>query len=586
MKEERKNAMGAGDTFSPQLIPRVGGAAGNAKGTDSLDRLANQVSNVNDPMEMPLPGQKGKAQPIVDQQPPSPSSDALGKEIKRFGGNQGSAPGNPAPKGKYLQQFDSGPKLPEDDQAFASMLRSDGTDKRDSRPGWNDDTVSSGFAAPPRRSLGRMKSEGEKKPARPSAFRAPANNLERGYSDNYQPEEPQVRKLSPRASSFNNGSYSNENINNGTRVSPRNDMVKGQLSLLKSKLRQSESAGVSRSNKSSASSIPDSDYDMGRRTAPDDAYQYNPARERRAGGGIATESSAPANPRKGRDMVFEEPVRRANPEPAPARRNAEQPPQRAAPNRAPAPAPAPARGNQSSSNPFDNAPVPAIASKASNSIYDQPLEDEYEPAEVAMEGEQQQCPDCGRKFNPIPYSKHVKICQKVFQKQRKVFDSKLMRIGDDKELLKLNAQAQKEEAKERAKAKKQQAQAQGQGQRPAQQEENFFPAKKTENQPIKSEGGDKAKWKAESDAFRAAMKAARQYNEAKATGKPLPPPVASAPDNSLIPCPHCGRRFNEKAAERHIPQCQNIKAKPSSLKRGTGMGIGSTVAAPKGRGGR
>ena len=41
-----------------------------------------------------------------------------------------------------------------------------------------------------------------------------------------------------------------------------------------------------------------------------------------------------------------------------------------------------------------------------------------------------------------------------------------------------------------------------------------------------------------------------------------PPPVApSAPDPSLIPCPNCGRRFNETAAERHIPKCADIKAK-------------------------
>ena len=70
------------------------------------------------------------------------------------------------------------------------------------------------------------------------------------------------------------------------------------------------------------------------------------------------------------------------------------------------------------------------------------------------------------------------------------------------------------------------------------------------------------------------MKAARQYSKAVAEGKPLPPPVASAPDKSLVPCPHCGRTFNEKAADRHIPQCQNIKARPMALKRGAGGGGG------------
>lgn len=44
----------------------------------------------------------------------------------------------------------------------------------------------------------------------------------------------------------------------------------------------------------------------------------------------------------------------------------------------------------------------------------------------------------------------------------------------------------------------------------------------------------------------------------------------SAPDPSLIPCPHCGRRFNEKAAQRHIEACARTVHKPKFLKAGTG----------------
>ena len=82
------------------------------------------------------------------------------------------------------------------------------------------------------------------------------------------------------------------------------------------------------------------------------------------------------------------------------------------------------------------------------------------------------------------------------------------------------------------------------------------------------------KWKQDSNAFRDAMRAAREVTKAIATGAPLPPPVNSGPDPNLTPCPHCGRRFNDKAAERHIPQCANIKAKPSRLNRGAGGGGG------------
>ena len=78
------------------------------------------------------------------------------------------------------------------------------------------------------------------------------------------------------------------------------------------------------------------------------------------------------------------------------------------------------------------------------------------------------------------------------------------------------------------------------------------------------------KWKDKSFAFREAMRSAREAKEAVAAGKPLPPPTYSGPDLSLVPCPHCERRFNEKAAERHIPQCKNIIAKPSRLSKGSG----------------
>ncbi len=39
-----------------------------------------------------------------------------------------------------------------------------------------------------------------------------------------------------------------------------------------------------------------------------------------------------------------------------------------------------------------------------------------------------------------------------------------------------------------------------------------------------------------------------------------PPPVSVNPD--YIQCPHCGRNYAPKVAERHIPKCVNIQAKP------------------------
>jgi hypothetical protein len=62
------------------------------------------------------------------------------------------------------------------------------------------------------------------------------------------------------------------------------------------------------------------------------------------------------------------------------------------------------------------------------------------------------------------------------------------------------------------------------------------------------------------------MRQARADKEAIAAGKPLPKiEFSSGPDPTLTPCPHCGRSFNEKAAERHIPKCADIKAKVSEI---------------------
>jgi hypothetical protein len=58
---------------------------------------------------------------------------------------------------------------------------------------------------------------------------------------------------------------------------------------------------------------------------------------------------------------------------------------------------------------------------------------------------------------------------------------------------------------------------------------------------------------------------------------------APAPyDDDLVPCPHCQRRYSEKAAERHIPQCKDIKAKPARLVRGGGRGahVQTSASAP------
>ena len=41
-----------------------------------------------------------------------------------------------------------------------------------------------------------------------------------------------------------------------------------------------------------------------------------------------------------------------------------------------------------------------------------------------------QCPSCGRSFNDVAYQKHVKICDKVFNQKRKVFNAQAHRVAE------------------------------------------------------------------------------------------------------------------------------------------------------------
>lgn len=63
----------------------------------------------------------------------------------------------------------------------------------------------------------------------------------------------------------------------------------------------------------------------------------------------------------------------------------------------------------------------------------------------------------------------------------------------------------------------------------------------------------------------------RKVSAALARGEDIRniPHVPSAPDPSLVQCPCCGRRFSAQAAERHIPRCGGIQAKPKFLKAGS-----------------
>lgn len=84
--------------------------------------------------------------------------------------------------------------------------------------------------------------------------------------------------------------------------------------------------------------------------------------------------------------------------------------------------------------------------------------------------------------------------------------------------------------------------------------------------PAAAKKGD---WRRKHEEFIAAIRSAKQVQAHLAKGGKLsdlpPPPPSENPD--YVQCPHCSRRFNSSAAERHIPKCANFqfnKPKPKA----------------------
>lgn len=71
----------------------------------------------------------------------------------------------------------------------------------------------------------------------------------------------------------------------------------------------------------------------------------------------------------------------------------------------------------------------------------------------------------------------------------------------------------------------------------------------------------KNNWRQKHEDFIRAIRSAKQVQQHIANGGKLsdlpPPPPSENPD--FVQCPHCNRRFNEAAAERHIPKCANYQ---------------------------
>nr|CCA24851.1 sporangia induced conserved hypothetical protein [Albugo laibachii Nc14] len=142
-----------------------------------------------------------------------------------------------------------------------------------------------------------------------------------------------------------------------------------------------------------------------------------------------------------------------------------------------------------------------------------------------------QCDICHRKFIESVIERHQRICAKN-SAPRKVYNMRAKRLeGSGIDQIRPSDKS---------------TPMRGTGREPG--------GRKTtgENQIV----GKKSSWKMRSSALREAMSSCRNVGKALKDGTKLPPSVPSAPDPSLIQCEYCSRRFNDKAADRHIPFCR------------------------------
>ncbi|XP_022193445.2 zinc finger C2HC domain-containing protein 1B [Nilaparvata lugens] len=144
----------------------------------------------------------------------------------------------------------------------------------------------------------------------------------------------------------------------------------------------------------------------------------------------------------------------------------------------------------------------------------------------AKQADLQACKHCSRTFTADRIQVHERICARTSKRKTKQFNSFKQRIS-------------------------------GTG------AENFLHKGKPSAPPKKLESGN---WRKQHQDLISSLKYARGGKQKGAT-PPAPPPLDTS---DYVQCPHCGRRFNETAAARHIPACATMihnKPKPNTPKK-------------------
>ncbi|KAM3958083.1 LOW QUALITY PROTEIN: uncharacterized protein ACR2FA_007876 [Aphomia sociella] len=158
-------------------------------------------------------------------------------------------------------------------------------------------------------------------------------------------------------------------------------------------------------------------------------------------------------------------------------------------------------------------------------------------AGASSAGSGAECTVCGRRFAPDRLAKHQEICKKAHTKKRKPFDVLKHRLAGTEAEPFINKL------------------------RKSQVNPPTTKVNKTQN----------SNWRQKHEEFIQAIRAAKQVQAHLNAGGKLsapPPPPSENPD--YVQCPHCSRRFNQAAAERHIPKCANYqfnKPKPAAKRR-------------------
>lgn len=155
------------------------------------------------------------------------------------------------------------------------------------------------------------------------------------------------------------------------------------------------------------------------------------------------------------------------------------------------------------------------------------------------------CDLCGRSFNQKALVRHQKICKKVFGEKRKEFNSAANRKPE--ELL-----AMENESKMHKKKSKK-----GSITKVSRNDDNSVD-KHYDDQALNAKAEKQAKWKAQSEQLRLAMKVSKGglSQEEQVQMKKL-----TEDADTRKQCPFCNRKFNDEAFKRHYEFCKTKQKK-------------------------